>query len=197
MLPDSALSTGASGSLRMRRGKTRTPVGGKRLTEMAMSSIERRALLALLACGALLSGGCAALQGREPVQVFVAGVEPLRSEGLELRMLLKLRIQNPNDLALDFNGMSVRMDVQGQRFATGVSDVGGSVPRFSETIVELPVSIPLFGIARQAIGVMSNEFRGKLAYEMTGQLAGPAINIVRFTSKGELTLPAEIFEGGK
>ena len=35
-----------------------------------------------------------------------------------------------NDLPLDFNGVSVTMNVQGKRFATGVSDAGGSVPRF-------------------------------------------------------------------
>jgi len=160
-------------------------------------STSRSALLVLLACGALLSAGCASLQGRDPIQVIVAGVEPLQGEGLELRMLVKLRIQNPNDLPLDFNGVSVELDVQGKRFATGVSDAAGSVPRFGETLVDVPVSISVFRIARQAIGVMTNEYRGKLVYEMTGKLAGPAFNSVRFQSKGELTLPAEIFESGK
>jgi len=160
-------------------------------------STSRSALLVLLACGALLSAGCASLQGRDPIQVIVAGVEPLQGEGLELRMLVKLRIQNPNDLPLDFNGVSVELDVQGKRFATGVSDAGGSVPRFGETLVDVPVSISVFRIARQAIGVMTNEYRGKLAYEMTGKLAGPAFNSVRFQSKGELTLPEEVFESGK
>lgn len=156
--------------------------------------ISRRALLVLLAFGVLLSGGCAALRFREPVQVLLAGVEPLQGEGLELRMLVKLRIQNPNDVPLDFNGVSVQMDVQGKRFATGVSDAGGSIPRFGEAIVEVPVSVSVFDIARQAIGVMTHEYRGPLAYEMTGTLAGPAFNSVDFTSKGEFTLPAELFE---
>jgi LEA14-like dessication related protein len=160
-------------------------------------STSRSALLVLLACGALLSAGCASLQGRDPIQVIVAGVEPLQGEGLELRMLVKLRIQNPNDLPLDFNGVSVELDVQGKRFATGVSAAAGSVPRFGETLVDVPVSISVFRIARQAIGVMTNEYRGKLVYEMTGKLAGPAFNSVRFQSKGELTLPAEVFESGK
>jgi LEA14-like dessication related protein len=127
----------------------------------------------------------------------MVGVEPLQGEGLELRMLDKLRIQNPNDFPLDFNGVSVQMDVQGKRFATGVSDAGGSVPRFGETIVDVPVSISMFRIARQAMGVMTNEYRGKLAYEMTGKLAGPAFNSVDFQSNGEFTLPAEILESGK
>jgi len=157
-------------------------------------SISRSALLVLLAFGVLLLGGCASLQGREPIQVIIAGVEPLQGEGLELRMLVKLRIQNPNDLPLDYNGVSVQMDMQGKLLATGVSDAVGSVPRFGETIVGVPVSISVFRIAHQAIGVMANEYRGKLAYEMTGKLAGPVFNSLHFKSNGELTLPTKIFE---
>ncbi len=163
---------------------------------MSIVSISRSALLAVLACGALL-GGCASLQGREPVQVIIAGVEPLQGEGLELRMLVKLRIQNPNDLPLEYNGVSVQMDVQGKRFASGVSNTVGSVPRFGEAIVEVPVSISVLRIARQAIDVMADEYRDKLAYEMTGRLAGPAFNSVRFKSHGEFTLPAKVFDSGK
>jgi LEA14-like dessication related protein len=160
-------------------------------------TIGRTALLVLLIFGMLLHEGCATLQRREAIQVIIAGVEPLQSEELELRMLVKLRIQNPNDLPLDFNGVSVRMDVQGKRFGTGVSGVSGSVPRFGEMIIDVPVSISLFGIARQAFDVMADKNRGRLAYEMSGKLAGPAFNSINFTSKGEFILPAEIFESGK
>ena len=157
----------------------------------------RSALFILLAFGVPLFGGCASLRHSEPIDVIMAGVEPLQSQGLELRMLVKLRIQNPNDLPLDFNGVSVQMDVQGKRFATGVSDAVGSVPRFGETIVSVPVSISLFRLVRQAMDVATNEYRGKLEYELTGRLAGPAFNSVRFNSKGEFTLPAELFGSGK
>jgi len=160
-------------------------------------SMSRNALLVLLAFGVLLFGGCASLQGREPVQVIIAGVEPLQGEGLELRMLVKLRIQNPNDLPLDFNGVAVQMDVQGKLFATGVSDAAGSVPRFGETIINVPVSISVLRIAHQAIGALTSEYRGKLAYEMTGKLAGPAFNSLHFKSNGEFTLPTKIFESDK
>ncbi len=160
-------------------------------------STSRSALLVLLAFGVLLFGGCATLQSREPIEVVLAGVEPLKGEGLEFRMLVKLRIQNPNDLPLDFNGVSIQMDVQGKRFATGVSDAAGSIPRFGETIVDVPVNISVFGIARQAIDVITNEYRGKLAYEISGRLVGSAFDSVRFKSQGEFRLPAYLFERGK
>lgn len=156
-------------------------------------SIGRRTLPLLLAFGALQLGGCASFLRHEPVQVVVAGVEPLQGEGLELRMLVKLRIQNPNEAPLEFNGVALQLDVQGKRFATGVSDMVGSIPRFGETVVAVPVSVSVFNVARQAIGAMAEDSRGPLAYEMTGKLAGPQFGGVRFRSSGELNLPAELF----
>lgn len=160
-------------------------------------SVSQKVTLTLLVFVLFLSGGCAGLLGREPIEVVVVGIEPLPGEGLEFRMLVKLRVQNPNETALEFNGVSVQMDVQGNRFATGVSDTAGSVPRFGETIVKVPMSISAFHMARQAIDVINNEYRGKLAYELNGTLAKSGFNNVRFTSQGDLTLPAEFFEGSQ
>ena len=161
-----------------------------------LMSAHLRASLALHAL-ALLLAGCATLQGREPIDVILVGVEPLEGEGLEARMLVKLRIQNPNDAPLDFNGISLQIDVNDKRFATGVSDAAGSVPRFGETVIEVPVSISVVRIARQAIDVVSDQYRGKLPYEITGRLAGPAFGSAHFKSRGEFTLPAALFSGGK
>jgi hypothetical protein len=44
---------------------------------------------------------------------------------------------------------------------------------------------------------MTNEQGGKLAYEMSGELAAPAFNSMRFKSKGEFTLPADLAESGR
>jgi hypothetical protein len=63
------------------------------------------------------------------------------------------------------------------------------VPRFGETVIDVPVSISAFRMARQAIGLMSHEFQGKLTYELSGKLAGPTFKSVRFKSKGEFTMP--------
>lgn len=145
----------------------------------------------------LLSAGCAALQGREPIDVILVGLEPLQGEGLEARMLVKLRIQNPNDVPLEFNGVSLQIDVNDKRFATGVSDSAGSVPRFGETVVEVPVSVSVVRIARQALDALTEQYRGKLPYEITGKLAGPAFGSAHFRSRGEFKLPAALFSGTK
>src|SRR4051812_21181666 len=46
---------------------------------------------------ALTLNGCAGLFGADPLRVSVAGIEPIASQGLEIRFNVKLRVQNPND----------------------------------------------------------------------------------------------------
>jgi len=54
----------------------------------------------LLLVFALILCGCAALATHDPPRVTVASIEPLEGEGLELRMLVKLRVVNPNDFPI-------------------------------------------------------------------------------------------------
>jgi LEA14-like dessication related protein len=130
------------------------------------------------------------VQGRDPLQVTVAGIEPLQGQGLELRMLVKLRVQNPNDAPVEYNGVAVQMDVQGKTFATGVSPEGGSVPRFGEAIISVPVTVSAFRMARQAVDLIRRGGTGKVAYEMKGKLNGSTFNSMRFRTQGEFDLPA-------
>jgi LEA14-like dessication related protein len=147
-------------------------------------------LIALLSLGLapLLHTGCASLHGRDPPHVTVAGVEPLEGQGMELRMLVKLRVQNPNDAPIDYNGVALEMNVQGKTLASGVSDAAGSVPRFGETVIEVPVTASALGMLGQAIGMVQRRFNGPISYEMKGKLNGSTFSSVHFTSHGELDL---------
>jgi len=131
--------------------------------------------------------GCATT-ARDPLQVTVAGIETLQGEGLELRLLVKLRVQNPNDAPIDYNGVAVEMHVQGKTFATGVSDAQGNVPRFGEVLIEVPVTASAFRMARQALGMMRGT-NGKIAYELKGKLHGMGMSSVRFQNTGDFELP--------
>lgn len=155
-------------------------------------SIKRIVRCLLWVCAVFAVGGCSIFQRSEPVQVILAGMEPLPSEGLELRMLVKLRVQNPNETPIDFDGVFIEMDVQGKPFASGVSNTTGTIPRYGETVVNAPISISAFNVVRQAIGMANDQFSGKLAYRLRGKISGPGFGSVRFNADGELTMPAEI-----
>lgn len=139
--------------------------------------------------------GCASMSQRDPVEVYVVGVEPLQGQGLEMRMLVKLRVQNPNDTPIEYNGVSVAMEVEGRTFASGVSDVAGSVPRFGESVIEVPVSISALRALRGAAAIAGSK-PDKIGYELKGKLAGPMLRGVRFTSKGDVSLPKDVYVSG-
>ena len=144
---------------------------------------------ALLSMLLLVLSGCAAFSQRDPLNVQVAGIQPLPGEGLELRMNVKLRIQNPNDMALDYNGVALDLEVNGRRLASGVSDARGSVPRFGETVLSVPVTVSAFSAARQALGLAEHIGLDEVPYVLRGKLAGGLFGTQRFVEKGTLELP--------
>jgi len=146
----------------------------------------------LITIATALISACANMPHRDPVEVYVVGVEPLQGEGLELRMSVKLRVQNPNDTPIEYSGVAITMDVDGRTFASGVSDASGSVPRFGESVISVPVSISALRALRSA-ATIAGTHPDKIAYQLKGKLAGPLFNSVRFTSKGEVSLPGDVY----
>ncbi len=146
-----------------------------------------RGLLGALLALTLLSG-CAAFSQRDPLNIQVAGIEPLPGEGLELRLAVKLRLQNPNDSEIDYNGVALDLEVNGRRLASGVSAQSGRVTRFGETVLTVPVTISAFSAARQALGVAEAGGMQQVPYVLRGKLAGGLLGTVRFTEKGTFDL---------
>lgn len=152
----------------------------------------RRAWLAAAGSAALVLAGCAAFPGTDPPRVELVGLDPLPGEGLELRFMLGLRVLNPNDAPLDYDGVAVDLDLRGQRFASGVAPVKGTVARYGETVLRVPVTVSALSVARQLIDLVRDQDSargpGKLAYALRGKLGGAGLGGARFESSGELDL---------
>lgn len=133
--------------------------------------------------------GCASLTGREPVRMNVVGLEPATGQGLEMRFIVRLRLQNPNDTPLDYDGVAFDLDLNGRPFASGVSDQKGNVPRFGETVLSVPVSVSAFSVVRQAWGLPGAATAGRFPYALRGRLGGGFFGGTRVTSQGVLNLP--------
>ncbi|MGN8251146.1 LEA type 2 family protein [Pseudomonas sp. SMV7] len=146
----------------------------------------RLSLIVLLACA---QAACALLQPRDPVTISVIGIEPLPGQELELRMAVKMRVQNPNETPIDYDGIALNLEVNGQPLAAGVSDQQGHIGRYGETVVVVPVSITAFAVLRQAYGLGQVDSLQGLPYKLRGKLAGGALGTVRFTDEGQLDLP--------
>ncbi|WP_345814080.1 LEA type 2 family protein [Paraburkholderia sp. PREW-6R] len=145
---------------------------------------------ALVAFFMFALSGCAGLFGGDPLRVNVAGIEPAVSQGMEMRFNVKLRVQNPNESAVDFDGVSVDVEVNGKPFASGVSNQSGSVPRYGETLVTVPLTVPAFAAVRQAFAFADAAQSGQIPYLLRGKLAAGLTGTTRFVDQGTLNLPS-------
>lgn len=152
-----------------------------RLVALAARPLALAALLFALA-------GCAGFGLHDSPNVDVVGMEPMPGEGMETRFALKLRVQNPNETPIEFDGVFVELDVRGSKLASGVSDSKGVVPRFGEAVITVPMSVPLGAMIRQVLDLASGE-RIRTDYRIRGKLSGPAFGGHRFESSGQLQLP--------
>ncbi|WP_338580743.1 LEA type 2 family protein [Pseudomonas sp. MAG733B] len=132
---------------------------------------------------------CALLPNRDPLNINVVGIEPLQSQDMEIRFAVKIRVQNPNESSISFNGVSLDLDINGQPFASGVSDESGSIGRFSETVLTVPVSVSAFSVLRQTFGLSQVQTLNNMPYVLRGKLAGGLFGTMRFVDSGKLSLP--------
>jgi LEA14-like dessication related protein len=148
--------------------------------------LSRRAFT--LSAALVVLGGCASMPHKDPLQVTVAGMEGLPGEGMEVRMLVKLRVQNPNAAEIAFSGAYLQFDVQDRTFATGVSDQTGVIPAFGEAVVSVPVTVSVLRMVRQVAGMLDGQPVDTIRYELSGKLSGGVFSTERFSAKGEFSL---------
>ena len=147
--------------------------------------IRRAVLLALV--GTALAA-CAGMGLREPLRVNLVGLESLPGEGMEARFLARIRVQNPNDASISYNGLSAELDLNGRGFASGVSASTGEIPRFGEAVLELPLTVPATAIVRQVLGLIGGDL-SKATYRVHGFLNTGTFGRAAFDSTGEIELP--------
>lgn len=140
---------------------------------------------------ALLLAACAAHSRLEAPDLSIVGVEMLEGSLFSQRLRLRVRVQNPNDRELPVKGVSARLEVAGEDFASGVSASSFVVPAFGETEFDLLVDASM---ARTLIGVLGKARRDQptrsLDYRLTGKvsLASGFLRSIPFDESGSLQL---------
>lgn len=153
-----------------------------------MNRFLQALLFGVIAC---VMAGCSQLPLRDPLRISLVGIEPLPGQGLELRMAMKLRVQNPNDAPVDFDGLSLEVDLRGLSFASGVSDQVGSVPRYSESVISVPVSVSAISVLRQGLS-FANGDRSSVTYAIRGKVGGSMLGGSTFKTNGQIELPTSL-----
>jgi LEA14-like dessication related protein len=146
----------------------------------------------LAAVAALLAGtaSCVTMPNSDPLNVSVAGIEPLPAEGMELRFAVRVRVQNPNDSSIEYSGAALTLDLNGQKLASGVSSEAGTVPRYGEAMLTIPVTASILGMVRQGLSFMTDGTPDEVRYEVKGKLEAGLFGTKRFSDEGTITLQA-------
>jgi len=151
-----------------------------------------RGLTALLA--ALVSvAGCSAMYPRlETPRLSLVSVEMKQATLFEQRLVVRLRVQNPNSIALPVRGLTVDFELAGQDFAQGVSARAFEVPAFGEAAFDMMVTAnaatALLKIITQGDGLK----REALDYRIRGKLSTSLglLRSVPFEETGTIPLKA-------
>jgi len=119
----------------------------------------------------VLLSACAATRFETP-HLQVVGIEMVQSELFEQRFKVRLRVQNPNDRALPVQGISAKMQLQGEDFAQGVAGESFTVPAFGEAEFDMMLSANMAGaILRLATAMRDKKNTDKLDYRVSGKLS--------------------------
>lgn len=118
------------------------------------------------AAAALALAACAALEPAEPPRVSLSDVRLLGGGLLEQRLMVEVRIGNPNNFDLPLEGLTVDLDVNGYPFAQGYSNESVTVPRLGEATVPVVATTTVFDMVQQAFALNN---RAAISYKLSGK----------------------------
>jgi LEA14-like dessication related protein len=134
-------------------------------------------------------GGCATLAPAiDPPRVSLVSLRPVPGSGVAPDFEIKLKVVNPNNLALDIAGISYAVEIQGQELLTGVSNDLPRIGAYEEGTATLIASIDGFRLLRLLATVSREEARA-LDYSLRAKIDfGGLIPTQRIEESGVIDL---------
>jgi LEA14-like dessication related protein len=148
---------------------------------------QRMLLAAGVAVATILAlAGCAGIGKRlETPRISLANIKVAEASGLETVFEVQLRVLNPNEVDLEVKGVDCELEVNGQPFATGISDARVTVPAYGAGLVPVTAYSSMISIFRSLLGMAKS---AELGYRIKGKLriGGDAIlpPLLPFESSG-------------
>lgn len=137
---------------------------------------------------AVVPGGCTTTSDVVPPRVNLVNIVPAASSGVfEQRFLVDLRISNLNDFDIPLNGLSFEMEVNGDYFATGLSNRKVLVRRLDSAVISVETTANSFDLFRQILNAVR---AGAVNYSIKGTAIVGSLRTqtVPFRQEGRLNL---------
>jgi LEA14-like dessication related protein len=147
-------------------------------------------LLAAATLAALLAAGCVLSPKLEPPSLSIASVQLTSGTLWEQRLKVRMRVHNPNERALAVKSLEYTLEVDGQPFASGVSDSSFVIPALGETEFDMSMTTNVAGTLIALLGRGSDALGQGVAYHLTGKvvLAQGLLRSIPFDQTGTFRL---------
>jgi LEA14-like dessication related protein len=150
------------------------------------SNSRVRALL--LAFFMVVVAGCASTFKLQPPQLTVVSMQVQSADLFSQRMLVHMRVVNPNARELPVKSINYRIEVGGADFAHGLADKPFVVPAMGEAEFDVQVTANLANALSQILGRKSS--RDSLDYRLIGtvSLSSGFLRRIPFDEHGSVKL---------
>jgi LEA14-like dessication related protein len=107
----------------------------------------------------------------ETPHLSIVGIDVLKSDLLEQRLNVRMRVQNPNARTLPVQGLSYDIELAGRDLAHGVSSNAFTVPAFGDAEFDMRVDANLVGALGVLLGRRSGANGNAVPYRISGKVA--------------------------
>ncbi|MFC1829882.1 LEA type 2 family protein [Thermodesulfobacteriota bacterium] len=156
-------------------------------------------VLLFITAGLILTflAGCAGVGKRlETPEVTLAHITVEEAKAFETTYRLDLRVFNTNDVPLKVKGIDCELELNGKKFAKGVSPTETTVPAFGTALIQMEVYASMLEMVSSFLDVVkqvqTKQAVPKLEYKITGRLRLGGDSIMPgsfpFEYEGELNL---------
>ena len=121
----------------------------------------------------VLLGACAnlGLEEFDEPTVELLAIEPLAAQGMEARFLLRLRIVNPNPIALDIDGLAYDVSLRDTKVLSGASNEDVRVEAYSEGEARVEVAAGMLASLALLRDLISNPPDAGIPYRLDAKIS--------------------------
>jgi LEA14-like dessication related protein len=93
----------------------------------------------------------------ESPEVLLVNITPLDTTMFEQRLLVDLRVRNPNDFDLELTGLDFSLHLNDQRLARGLTNKATTIPRLGDSILSIETTTTTLDLVRQLLNLAKRQ----------------------------------------
>jgi LEA14-like dessication related protein len=130
-----------------------------------------RAVLVIFALALLSACANVGLEEFDKPSIELLAIEPVAAQGMEARFRLRLRIVNPNPVALDIDGLAYDVTLRDSKVLSGASNENVRIEAYSEGEARVEVAAGMLGSLGLLRDLISNPPDAGIPYRLDAKIS--------------------------